>query len=247
MDLSKVAPLAALVSSVVALLLLGLAPFGWRAGWWPYRFGLAWLMPASAVLAAIAVSLSLLALILRWSVLDLRALAMVSVALVLGGAIVAVPLQYLRTAVPAIHDITTDTDNPPAFSAVLSARAAERARRCRLPGSARRRRCRRHTYPDMAPVIVALPMAKAFAEALEVARSMPGWAIVASDPDAGRIEASQQSRWFRFTDDIVIRVASDEAGSRIDMRSTSRQGRSDFGVNAARIRAYMDALHQRIG
>jgi uncharacterized protein (DUF1499 family) len=55
---------------------------------------------------------------------------------------------------------------------------------------------------------------------------MPGWTIVASDVDAGRIEASQQSRWFRFTDDIVIRVV-DEAGSRIDMRSTSRQGLSD--------------------
>jgi uncharacterized protein (DUF1499 family) len=64
---------------------------------------------------------------------------------------------------------------------------------------------------------------------------------------AGRIEASQQSRWFRFTDDIVIRVASDEVGSRVDMRSTSRQGRGDFGVNAARIRTYMSALRQRIG
>ena len=31
------------------------------------------------------------------------------------------------------------------------------------------------------------------------------------------------------------------------MRSTSRQGRSDYGVNAARIRAYMDALRKRIG
>ena len=171
---------------------------------------------------------------------------MLSVALVLGGAIVAVPLQYLRSAVPAIHDITTDTDNPPAFSAVLSARAAERAGGVdyRDPRVAQMQKT---SYPDVAPVIVALPMAKAFAEALEVARSMPGWTIVASDPDAGRIEASQQSRWFRFTDDIVIRVASDEAGSRIDMRSTSRQGRSDFGVNAARIRAYMGALHQRIG
>ena len=76
---------------------------------------------------------------------------------------------------------------------------------------------------------------------------MPGWTIVASDPGAGRIEASQQSRWFRFTDDIVIRVACDELGARIDMRSTSRQGRSDFGVNAARIRAYLVALRQRIG
>ena len=42
---------------------------------------------------------------------------------------------------------------------------------------------------------------------------MPGWATIASDVDAGRIEASQQSRWFRFTDDIVIRVVGDEAGA----------------------------------
>jgi uncharacterized protein (DUF1499 family) len=75
------------------------------------------------------------------------------------------------------------------------------------------------------------------ASPLDVAKSMPGWTIVASDVDAGRIEASQQSR---------IRVVG-EAGSRIDMRSTSRQGLSDYGVNAARIRAYMSALRERIG
>jgi uncharacterized protein (DUF1499 family) len=203
-------------------------------------------MPASAVFAAIAVAVSLLALVLRWSELDLRAIAMVSVALVLGGAIVAIPLQYLLRGVPAIHDITTDTDNPPAFSAVLPARAAEHA------GGADYRdphvpQLQKTAYPDVVPLTAALPVAEAFAEALEVARSMPGWTVVASEPSAGRIEASQQSRWFRFTDDIVIRVAGDEIGSRIDMRSTSRQGRSDFGVNAARIRAYMGALHERIG
>ena len=76
---------------------------------------------------------------------------------------------------------------------------------------------------------------------------MPGWTIVAADANAGRIEASEQTRWFRFTDDVVIRVVGDGAGSRIDMRCTSRQGRSDYGVNAARIRAYMGALRKRIG
>ena len=101
-------------------------------------------------------------------------------------------------------------------------------------------------YPDLVSVMTTLPVTRAFNEALDVAKSMPGWTIVASDVDAGRIEASQQSRWFRFTDDIVIRVVG-EAGSRIDMRSTSRQGRSDYGVNAARIRAYMSALRKRIG
>jgi uncharacterized protein (DUF1499 family) len=76
---------------------------------------------------------------------------------------------------------------------------------------------------------------------------MPGWTIVAADANAGRIEASEQSRWFRFIDDVVIRVVGEGAGSRIDVRSTSRQGRSDYGVNAARIRAYMGALRKRIG
>jgi uncharacterized protein (DUF1499 family) len=60
-------------------------------------------------------------------------------------------------------------------------------------------------------------VAKAFNEALHVAKSMPGWTIIASDADTGHIEASQQSRWFRFTDDIVIRVSCEGAGSRIDM------------------------------
>jgi uncharacterized protein (DUF1499 family) len=171
---------------------------------------------------------------------------MMCVALVLGGAIVAIPLQYLLRGVPAIHDISTDNDNPPAFNAVLPARAAEHAGRVdyrdpRLP------QLQKKAYPDVVPLMTTLPVVQAFGDALEVARSMPGWTIVSYDAGAGRIEASQQSRWFRFTDDIVIRVASDEVGSRIDMRSTSRQGRGDFGVNAARIRAYMGALRKRIG
>jgi len=87
---------------------------------------------------------------------------------------------------------------------------------------------------------------KAFREALQGAKSMPGWTLVASDADAGRIEASEKSRWFGFTDDIVIRVVADGVGSRIDMRSTSRQGTSDYGVNGARIRAYMHALSKHL-
>ena len=69
----------------------------------------------------------------------------------------------------------------------------------------------------------------------------------ASDPQAGRIEASQASFWFGFVDDIVIRVGAAGAGSRVDMRSLSRQGRGDLGVNAKRIRAYMAALKQAAG
>jgi uncharacterized protein (DUF1499 family) len=171
-----------------------------------------------------------------------------SVALVLSAALVYLPWQYsrVRSTLPPIHDITTDTDNPPAFSAVLPARAAEHAGGVnyddpQLPP------LQKAAYPDLAALKAALPVTKAFNEALDVAKSMPGWTIIAADAGTGHIEASQQSRWFRFTDDIVVRVSSDVAGSRIDMRSTSRQGHSDYGVNAARIRAYFGALRKRIG
>lgn len=248
MHLLKFGPVAALVLSGVALCLLALAPFGWRLGWWHYGISLYWMIPASGLVAAAAVVLSIVTLAWGWSQLGLRALTMLSVTFVLGAVLAYVPWQYSRTrsSLPRIHDITTDTDNPPTFRAALPARAAERANSVdnRDPQLAQ---LQTSAYPDLAPVTTSLPPTKAFNEALRVATSMPGWTIVAADADTGRIEASQQSRWFRFTDDIVVRIVDNGGGSRIDMRSTSRQGRSDYGVNAARIRAYMDALRKRLG
>jgi uncharacterized protein (DUF1499 family) len=248
MHLPKIGPLAPLLLAAVALGLLALGPLGLRLGWWAYGFGLYRLMPASGLLAAIAVGLSILALAREWSQLHPGGRAMLFIALALAAALFCVPVRYwyTRNSVPPIHDITTDIDNPPAFSAVLPARAAERA------GSVDHRtpqlgELQKAAYPDLAPLTTTLPPTRAFEEALQVARSMPGWTIVAADANAGRIEASEQSRWFRFTDDIVIRVIGEGTGSRIDLRSTSRQGRSDYGVNAARIRAYMGALRKRIG
>ena len=90
----------------------------WR---WPYSFGLYWLMPASGFVGVVAVSLCVLTLALGWSELRPRSLGVLSVALCLSAALVYVPWQYsrLRSTLPSIHDITTDTDNPPAFSDVL--------------------------------------------------------------------------------------------------------------------------------
>ena len=248
MRIGKLAPAAAMGLSGAALLILALAPLGTALGWWHFRFGLYRMMPLSGYVAATAVALAVATLALGWSKVRARGRLVLAAALVIGTVLVYVPWQYQRTrsTLPPIHDITTDTDAPPAFVAVLPARAAESASsvaydHAQLPAAQRK------AYPDLAPVTTAMPMASAFEQALKVAKAMVGWTIVAVDADAGRIEASQQSRWFRFTDDIVIRIAGTEAGSRIDMRSTSRQGRSDYGVNAARIRAYRAALLKRLG
>ena len=72
------------------------------------------------------------------------------------------------------------------------------------------------------------------------------WEIVASAPEEGRLEATDRTRWFGFRDDVVVRVRADGAGSRVDVRSASRVGRSDLGTNARRIKRFMDALQDSL-
>jgi len=90
-------------------------------------------------------------------------------------------------------------------------------------------------------LIISLPPDRAFARAQAAARAL-GWRIVAAAPAEGRLEASDTTWWFGFTDDIVVRVRATAQGSRIDVRSASRVGRSDLGVNARRIRAFLAAV-----
>ena len=134
-----------------------------------------------------------------------------------------------------IHDITTDTENPPQFVALR----ALRLKTFNGPEYAGDKvaRIQKAAYPDIAPRIAADAPGRAFERALQAAKAM-GWQIVASDSGEGRIEATATTRWLRFKDDVVVRVTPHGAGSRIDARSKSRVGRSDFGANAKRIREY---------
>jgi len=232
--------------AILALLALAAGPLGWRLGWWHFRFAFFWLMPGAAFGALAAAVVSIVALAFGWSHLGSRGIALAAIGVVLGAVVAYVPWQYdrLRGIVPPIHDITTDTDNPPAFVAALKLRpAGSNTVAYEGPDLAGKQRA---AYPDLAPVKMSAAPADAFKRALDTANAMPGWTVVDSDSASGRIEANETSRWFRFTDDVVIRVVPDGAGSRIDVRSVSRVGRSDFGVNAGRIRAYTAALAARV-
>ena len=140
---------------------------------------------------------------------------------------------------PRIHDISTDTVNPPLFVAVLPLRKG--AENVASYGGKEIAVLQQKGYPDIKPLELAVPPQVAFARALDTAERM-GWAMVASDPAAGRIEATDTTLWYGFKDDIVIRVTPSGSGSRIDVRSVSRVGRSDVGTNAQRIRKYLAKL-----
>lgn len=157
-----------------------------------------------------------------------------------GLAAFGIPFQWQRSArsVPPIHDITTDLEDPPTFEAVIPLRADAPNtldRPADLAGQ------QRQGYPDLAPITLSTPIDQAFDRALAEAQEA-GWRIVTADKGPGRIEATDTTRWFGFQDDIAVRLTPWGAGTRVDVRSVSRVGRSDTGTNARRIRRYLAAL-----
>lgn len=149
------------------------------------------------------------------------------------------PLIVKAFSVPPIHDITTDTDNPPLFDALL----AQRAQSPNISdyGGEALAAMQKAAYPDIAPLHLPIAPQEAFLRAQKLVESR-GWTVAAADAAAGRIEATSITKMMRFKDDVVIRITQSGEGSIVDMRSVSRLGKSDVGVNAERIRAFLKEL-----
>lgn len=69
-----------------------------------------------------------------------------------------------------------------------------------------------------------------------------GLELVEADAAQGRIEATATSLLFGFRDDVVVRIADAAGGTKADVRSKSRVGRNDFGMNAKCIRTFQAKL-----
>ena len=162
-------------------------------------------------------------------------------AVVIGVAAAYTPLNWFLRAqhAPELNDITTDTNRPPPLVVTLQLRRGA-SNPATHPG-ANAAVLQRAAYPDIAPVVLPEPPAEAFRKVDAVAMAM-GWDVVARAPAEGRLEAVATSLWFGFRDDIVIRIQPDGAGSKVDIRSKSRYGESDLGVNARRIREFIARL-----
>jgi uncharacterized protein (DUF1499 family) len=232
----------ALAVCALAVSLLAAAGPGTRLGLWPFGTGLG--MLRWAAYAGIAGAVLAAAALLggrRGGPSGGRGRAALAVALVLAAGAAAVPWRGLQRAraLPPIHDVTTDLADPPAFAAVLARRAG--AANPATYGGDSVAALQRAGYPDLRPLVLPLAPAAAHARALAAARAM-GWEVVAADAAAGRVEATATTRWFGFKDDVVVRLRPEGAGTRVDVRSVSRVGRSDVGANADRIRAYLARL-----
>ena len=224
----------ALVVAVASIVLVLAAGPGTRLGLWHFRTGLGllrWVFYgglAGGVLGFAAVLLG-----------GARATAGLALFLALGALAVPIAFRRQAAAVPRIHDITTDTQDPPRFDAVLPLRAG--ADNPPEYAGAEVAAEQRRGYPDLAGLTLALPPEQVFARARQAVDDL-GWALVAARPETGTIEATDTTFWFGFKDDVVIRIRPEGSGSRVDVRSKSRVGRSDVGANARRIRRLLDKL-----
>lgn len=162
----------------------------------------------------------------------------------LGAASAHLTIQHRADTAPPIHDITTDTDDVPAFVALVEARE-EAPNAVEHPGEAVIAQ-QKEAYPDLQSRRYDASMDAVFDAAEEAARVMQ-WRIEAADRDEGRIEAVATTAWFGFQDDVVIRLREGDDAVTVDVRSASRMGRGDLGANAERIREYLAGLDAHFG
>jgi uncharacterized protein (DUF1499 family) len=229
--LALAAALAALVSGP-----------GNRFGWWGFStaFGiLRWAAAAGGFAAVLCAVAALLALRSERAV----PMALSFIGLLCGLVTFGLPLPWLqgRDSLPSIHDISTDTRDPPRFVALAAVRA--RAPNGADYGGPAVAAAQRDAYPDIGSMSLAVPPPEAYLESLRVVRAL-GWEVAPSEPGALRIEASDTTLFFGATGDIVIRITPAGPVSRVDVRSMSRAGRGDLGINARRIRDFYRLLQR---
>jgi uncharacterized protein (DUF1499 family) len=142
--------------------------------------------------------------------------------------------------VPRINDITTDTQNPPAFTHAQSL-PGNQGRDMSYPGEGFAQQ-QRDGYRELAGLPVAMAPDQAFSRVQLAAHGFPKWTITEEDMQGHRLEGYETSDMFRFKDDFVIEVRPAATGSVVQMRSKSRDGKGDLGVNARRIAAFFEKL-----
>jgi len=233
-----------LAGLAVVLVFLGLI-YGYRLGAVPLMSvfgGMRMLFPV-LLIASLGTVAAAGALFFRRAFLAATAALAVAVS---AGVFGMVPL-WMRAEgakVPPIHDITTDTIDPPVFVDIVPLRAD-----ASNPVEYDRGQTEQQleAYPHLRPLVMPVALPDAFAIAEEAVRQ-EGLIIVASVPGEGRIEAYARTPLFDFKDDVVIRLRDAHGmATVVDIRSKSRVGRSDLGFNARRIDSLIATMEEKGG
>lgn len=204
----------------------------------------------SFLLALVALAMAAIAGLDIW-VTGRQGAARVVSAVLVSLALLSLPLAaWIESRkYPMLTDVTTDIANPPMFDVLVSRRGdgsnpvaydSERTGVLQTSG-----------YPDLKTLEVPRSADDTFdvvLQALTKLKLKPVAETAPADTESGEgiIELSDRTVILGFRDDIVIRVAGDDTSARVDVRSTSRYGRSDFGHNATRVRMILREIVGRL-
>jgi uncharacterized protein (DUF1499 family) len=236
---------ALLIGAVIAAALLSIGALGSRFGLWGFQTGLL-ALAAATVLAAIGLLIGVVAIFVshkRNMTGDKPALSISLGVSTLILALMGVQF-YQASSVPAIHNISTDIQDPPQFDAVVALRGQDSnplEYDSEIIGPVQQA-----AYPRVQPLTLAGTPGDALSAAIAALKDM-GLDIVATDAAAGIVEATATTFWFGFKDDVVVRVRASDDGAVVDVRSVSRVGVSDIGANARRIAELLDRLKTQSG
>lgn len=223
--------------AVLFLLVLPLSIVATRLNIIHFSMGL-----AASALACLGALLIMLLGITAWLLPKFRSQRRQSLNIILvtlGPVLIAINALTGAGDKPAIHDISTDIANPPAFVEALKQRGTDSNP---LQRDQKLDQLQQQAYPLLAPIKTSLTPMQAYEKALSVAGGL-GWDIYGNNPEIGLIEAVDTTLLYGFKDDIAIRIESRLGTTHVDLRSVSRVGVGDLGANAARIQAFIKAFN----
>lgn len=230
-----------LAASMLLGLVLILSGFGSRWGWWQYTTGFA-ILRWTAFLGAFMLVMTGYAFFRVKNMKSRRGTPLAALGFCISVVLVVIPVGlYVGAGLfPAIHDVSTDTENPPEFVDVISLRAdVDHSPEYGVRETAA---IQHEHYPDINSFTMNQSYNRAFEVALQAAGDMRGWEIVSHDRAEGRIEATDRTIWFGFEDDVVIRVQEKNGITLIDVRSKARVERKNPGIHARRINRYLNRI-----
>ena len=241
----KVTTWMLLICAVIALLLLITGPLGYKYSLFP--LGQAMGSVVVAFLLADAVLIFGLVMFYRSAGGEVdaeRSAIVAAIVISLLPVITISPNIYKAFTVPPIHDISTDTVDPPVFDRIADIRRY-------MPNpltygtenmpAEKLARFQEESYPNIKPLVLDISVNAALDRAAAAFTEI-GIELIGRNDDLGLVEGTDETFWFGFKDDVVVRVRPGSGGTIVDVRSISRVGQSDLGVNAKRVRAVIAAI-----
>ena len=227
---SKLA-VSSMTLGLLAIVLPVLGGLGTRVGVWSFGIGLL-LAPLGLLAGVIGLLLGLVALTRLRKAGKPLGMAASGTGVSALGALYLGSLVLSAFSVAPIHNVSTDIEDPPQFTAAASLRAE--TDNSLVYDSETIGPLQREGYPDLGPLVLDMPRDRMYELVRGVLIDM-GLELTREDPEQGEIEAVATTFFFGFKDDLVVRLRETGAGTRMDVRSVSRVGVVDLGANAERI------------